>query len=105
MIKIDKYTIIGTNITKFAAYEPTTFDRNQGYLHSTITHSLDTVCYGQIGTRRPTTPLPTSPEDRYTAVMAHYNAQYEEAYALIIAQYPEATNGLRDMGEIEICTA
>lgn len=105
MVRIDKYKILGTNVTKFAAWEPTTFDQNNSFSHSTITH-IDGICYGQIGTRRldaETNKIPVGRE-RSTAVYKHYADQYEEAYNLIIAQYPEAASGKRDMGEIEIYT-
>jgi len=105
MVRIDKYKILGTNVTKFAAWEQTSFNHNF-YGHSTITH-IDGICHGKIGTRdldKETNKLPVGPI-RTAAVHKHHNDQYEEAYALIIAQYPEAANGKRDMGEIEIYTA
>lgn len=96
---IDKYSIIGTNIIVYNAWEPSgVFGR-----HSTIT-TIDGKWYGRIGTRW----LPPYLEnmlagslERIQTVSKWLKDQYEEAYTLILQAYPEASSGMCTMGEIE----
>jgi len=46
--------------------------------------------------------LPAYSDERYRAVSAWHAAQYDEAYAAIVAEYPEAADGERSMGEIRL---
>ena len=94
---ITKTKILGTTITVYAAYEPYAG-------HSTFTH-LNGVRVGRVGSRQlpaELDALKSMSTERSTRVRAWQAAQYEEAYAAIIAECPEATNGERSMGEIEV---
>jgi hypothetical protein len=102
MIHIDgktvrSYRIIGTTITVFEVLE--------SYAgHSTLMH-LDGEPMGTIGSRKLTPDLANLPafsHERINAVRAYYDAQYDEAYVLIVAAFPEATSGRRSMGQIEV---
>ena len=97
LIRVTCHGIIGTKVMVHTAYEP-----YEG--HSTFTH-IDGQRYGQVGTR----PLPESlnklkaySDERYNAVKAWLAAEYERAYSLIIQAHPEAQNGHRDMGQIDV---
>ena len=96
---IDKYSIIGTNVIVYQAWEPS----GVFGAHSTIT-TIDGKWYGRIGTRW----LPPYLEnmlagslERIQTVSKWLKDQYEEAYKLILQVYPEASSGMRTMGEIE----
>ena len=99
--RVERTRIIGTNAVAFSVWEPTSGPMGE---HSTKT-TFDEVWHGRVGTRRLTKELdamkPGSVE-RINAVQAFQNAQYEEAYADIIAAHPEAAGGYRSMGEITI---
>lgn len=69
--------------------------------HGTV-RTIDGKVYGRIGTLRSESTLPAMSVEREREVRAHYEAEYERAYAAIVAEYPEAADGRRDMGEIEI---
>jgi calcineurin-like phosphoesterase family protein len=105
--------IIGTDITVYSVWErsayilaPVNEHMTVGrHDHSTITH-IDGVLYGRLGTRRcppELDKLPAYSDERFDAVTAFQQAQYQEAYDIILAHYP--ITGLTvirmDMGEIE----
>lgn len=92
--------IIGTKVRVFSAWEPSSYCGP----HSTLM-TLGGQVHGRIGSRRLPAELdrlPAMTEERSTAVRAWLNAQYEEAYQHIIAEYPEAAQGERDVGEITV---
>lgn len=99
---IQKTRIIGMNLDVYSAWEPT-----EDHAHSTITTFEDYgPWYGRVATRRLTPELdalPAMSRERSEAVGRWHEAQYEEAYALILAAFPEAANGRRSSGHID-CT-
>jgi hypothetical protein len=95
--RIHATKIIGTNRVILSAWEP-----DAG--HSTTMH-LDGIRYGRIGCRKlPGTleALPAMSAIRSELVRGWHQAQYEEAYAAIIAERPDVAGGERSMGEIEV---
>lgn len=102
MIKIRRTEIALTDLVVYSAWEPA--GNLQG--HSSIT-VIDGQWHGRIGTRRAPhleAMRPGSPE-RIAAARAHHEAQYAEAYAAILAQYPHLADhpgAKRAMGEIEV---
>jgi hypothetical protein len=96
-MKIRVAQIAGTKITVYSAWEPCSL-----HLHSTIT-LIDGEWYGRVGTRPLTAELNSLPasDERIKAVDAWHEAQYQEAYAAIEAQYPGLT-GHKSMGEISV---
>ena len=102
MIRAETYTILGTSIRVYAALEPATIDR-MGGSHTTISHEAGNGWpTGRVGTRRLPAEIEAMPrgEARYAAVRAFQEAEYARAYDAILAAYPEAASGHRDMGEI-----
>ncbi len=96
-----KVRIVGTDVVVFSVYEPSTMFGP----HGTFTHEGDD-CWGRIGTRRPSKEvlaMPVCADERVTAVKAHYAAEYERAYPLIVEVFPEAgaPGTIRRSGEIE----
>jgi hypothetical protein len=90
--------IIGSTLDIFAVYEPSSLCGP----HSTIMH-IDGQWYGMLGSRR----LPAELDAmrgaaRWDAVTAYQQAQYDAAYALIVAQHPSAAHGRRSMGDIAV---
>lgn len=100
-MEVRKTRIIGTRCVVYSAWEPSSLLGK----HGTVTTNAYGDWIGRVGTRAISPEVEKmkggSPE-RCAAVDAHHKAQYEEAYAAIIARYPEAAEGRRDMGEIEI---
>jgi hypothetical protein len=107
MVTIKSTKIIGTTITVYSAYEPAAHGLpGAGWDHSTLTSEDGSDGFlGRIGTRRlpaELEALPAYSDERLAAVGAWQEAQYREAYALILAAHPEAIDGRRSMGEIEV---
>ena len=72
--------------------------------HSTIT-TIDGAWYGTFHSRRDESTfahLPGGSPERIAAVRAHYAANDAAAYEAIITAFPEATEGRRSDGEIEV---
>lgn len=97
--RIQRSQIIGTTTWVFDVYEPYAG-------HSTFSH-FDGVRWGRVGTR-PLTPeldaIPPMSDARIAAVQAFHTAQYDEAYDAIVAKFPEAWEGTRSMGSIDLFT-
>jgi hypothetical protein len=95
--RVQKYEIIGTGMYVFRVWEPST----KG--HSTITH-IDGMRYGDVSSRNILPSMETMPrgEERSRVVREFIDAQYDQAYSLIVEAYPEAVNGHRSMGQIEV---
>lgn len=102
-LTVEKYNIIGTHLWVYGAWERTSALGSRYEGHSTIQSANDGGWLGRVGTRRLTPELdalaPYS-QERFDAVCAFYDAQYAEAYAAIVAAFPEAAEGRRDAGEI-----
>ena len=104
MPKVIRSEIIGTRMVVLSAWEPSVRLGSITHGHATIT-TLDGACYGRIGTRRlpaELEALPAMSAVRSAAVGAWQQAQYGEAVAAILAQYPGAIDGVTSMGEITI---
>lgn len=85
---VTAYSIIGTDILCFAAYES-----YNG--HSVLFHDEDGKAYGQIKSRRlpkELEALPALTDERYNKVMAFINKNKQEEQALIESIFPEAKN-------------
>jgi hypothetical protein len=101
-----RYNIIGTNLFVHEVYEPSPSNG----AHFASHHSLMSgSTYGQpgtlgkVGTRdlpADIDALPARSDERYHAVRAFHQAQYDEAYALILRAFPDAATGRRDMGDV-----
>ena|SRR5688572_11776287 len=93
-LTVESYGIIGTDALVYAVWE--------AYAgHSTYRHDDAGVKLGRVGTRRLPTDLDAlRGNERYTRVRAWQEAQYAEAYAAILAVYPDAADGHRSMGDI-----
>jgi hypothetical protein len=99
---VERYNIIGTRRWVYDAWEPSERNGEMPFSHSTI-RTVDGRWMGRIGTRRlpaELEALPAYSSERARAVGAFHEAQYEEAYAAIIAAFPAAEHGCRSMGEI-----
>lgn len=57
---------------------------------------------GRIGTRRFECGLPPWSQERIDAVTALYAEQYNEAYDAILEAFPEASQGTKRMGGIDV---
>lgn len=113
-IQVNRYNIIGTDTWIYRAWESTRSLANpEAPQHSTITTSggPDTPpgqWLGTMGTRHLTPELAALPADadhldaRIQAVSAYHKAQYDLAYEAILQAFPEAAQGMRDMGSIEV---
>lgn len=97
-VKVSSHRIIGTGFRVLGAYEPSFYSQH------TAIQTIDGRVFGQIGTRKLSAELSALPYDRkrFDAVGAWHEAQYQEAYRAIIAKHPEASNGIRSMGQITI---
>jgi hypothetical protein len=97
---IKRTPILTTTTVVYSAWE-----RSAGICgqHSTVT-SDDDGWLGRVGTRALTPELAALPQgrERWDAVDAYHEEQYQAAYAAIVAAHPEAAEGKRDMGEIVI---
>lgn len=97
---VQKYNIIGASVMVYNAWEPSGIMGK----HSTITF-IDGKCYGRIGSRHLSPEidkLPALSNERLYAVRKAFEEQYQEAYNLIIQAFPEAADGSRSMGDIEL---
>jgi len=101
-IKVRGTRIIGTDVTVYEAYEPSSVTGP----HSTIT-TIDGEWYGKIATRRlpdDINAIPVGPE-RSAAVYAFHNQRYAEAYSAIESSgLLNGTPHKRDYGDIEVLT-
>jgi hypothetical protein len=97
--------IIGTDIVDYTAWTTGDPMDAHGYRHYSEWQSFDGRFYGRIGSRRIPATIEAmvggSPE-RVEAAHAHSAAQYEEAYAMIVAAFPHTANGRRSMGRITV---
>ena len=102
------YRIIGTPHVVFDCYEPA-----RGYESHSSFRTVDGRNMGRVGTRRLPAEIDALPgpytygaTDRGAARLAAVNrwheGQYEECYRAICAAFPEACDGKRRSGEIEI---
>lgn len=102
-IKVTRTPIIGTNCVLFRAYELSA----AGYFgpHSFL-FTIDGKVHGELPSRAlpaEIAALPVGPH-RWGECDAFRAANEREAYAAILAAYPEAAGGSRRMGQIEIWT-
>ncbi len=100
-VVVTKHSIAGCeSLVVYAAYEPSSYFGP----HSTL-YTIDGQVHGSIPSRRLPEEIealkPGSPE-RLVACDANRRANEAEAYAAIVAAYPEAADGRRGMGEIEL---
>jgi hypothetical protein len=100
-VRVHKASIAGTrNLIVYAAYEPSSYFGP----HSSLM-TLDGQTCGSLPSRRLTPELdalPAMTEVRFRAVDAYHQKNCEEAYQAIVAAYPEAKDGRRRAGEIEM---
>lgn len=99
-IIVQRYRILSTQMIVFQAWEM----QNSMGEHATIT-TFDGVWYGTIYSRCDDSTfahLKGGSDERIAAVRAHYAAKAAEAYTAIIAAFPEAVDGKKVDGEIEI---
>lgn len=102
-LTVQRYDIIGTAITVYGAWEPTAPTGRALYAHTTI-QTIEGRSMGRVGTRGLTPELhalPSFSDARMDAIDAWHEAQEQEAYAAIIAAFPEAQGGRRTEGQIE----
>ncbi len=104
-ILVKKYRVIGTRVVCYNAYELDMFGTGRFPNHSSITHDdASNRWWGQLGSRElppEIDALPVGPE-RWAAIDAYRDAQHELAYRAILAACPEAAQGERRRGEVEI---
>ena len=104
-ICIERTRIIGTDTVVFSAWEPSrgTISPN-AFSHSSISTLGGDSFWGQIGSRHlpiQLSTLPATSPERSAAVRAYHAGEYQRAYALIRAEYPDIPADSReDMGEI-----
>jgi len=107
--------VCGTDEVNYSAWEPTTMcargNEQLGAAHGTISFFpsdeaiFEPGWYGRVGTRRvgeDVLALRAGSDERVAAVVAHIKAQEDEAYAAILARFPEAAKGRRVGGEIRV---
>ena len=102
-IVVRRSRILSTPFVVYQAWEP----RTSSASHSTIS-TIDGKWYGAIATRCDDSSyrhLAGGSPERIAAVERHYAANYAAAHAAIIAAFPEAAEGKRTGGDIEICFA
>lgn len=96
---VKRYQIIGTDTHVHGVWE-----RMGGMgSHSTIT-TVNGEWYGRIGTRRLPAwmdALPAMSAERSRIVGEWHDAQYAQAYEMILAAFPELIPTRKSMGEIE----
>ena len=98
-MKVKRTHIATTETVVFSVWES-----NAG--HTAVT-TIDDRWMGRVGSRKlpaDLDALPPCTHRRMNAVQAWHEAQYREAYDAILAEYPEAIEGDRDMGEIRLHT-
>ena len=97
---VTKHSVAGSNAVVYAAYEPSSYFGR----HSSL-FTIDGQCCGSLPSRRIPEAIEAmrggSPE-RCAACDAFRAANESEAYAAIVSAYPEAANGYRSLGEIEV---
>lgn len=96
---VTKHQIIGTKHFVFGAYEASAYSGR----HSSLL-SIDGQCCGSLASRpmpAEIAALPVGPA-RWEALDEFRAANEAEAYAAIVAAFPEAADGERSRGEIEI---
>lgn len=99
-ILVRRSRILSTQCVVYSAWERGSVAGS----HSTIT-SFDGEWYGTLHSRRDDSTfrhLRGGSDERIAAVQAHYAANDAEAYAAILSVFPEAANGERSDGEIEL---
>lgn len=107
-LTVEKFNVIGTDLWIFQAWEPSGRAANgRPWRHSSLT-TIDACCeqtMGKVGTRDLTPELEALPaysEERFAAVTAWHEAQYQEAYTAILAAFPEAALGRRSDGSVTV---
>jgi len=103
-LTIEAHDIIGTDLMIYSAWEPSCWLPEGGHAHSSLQH-IDGVLMGRVGMRRlpaALEALPAFSDARLTAVQAWEGEQEHEAYAAIVAAFPEAAFGRRSSGEISL---
>ena len=98
---VERYQVAGAFV--YCAVEPFQGSAMDcGY--SSINYAQFGQTVGYIRTKQPTPEILAMPrgQARIDAVHAWYNAQAERAYNEIIKAFPEAANGRKDHGDIEI---
>lgn len=101
---VERYQVCSTRIFVYVAMVP--FDGSATNCEfSSINYTQHGKPVGYIPTRRPNAEIMAMPRGggRIDAVHAWYAAQAEIAYAEIIKAFPEAAQGTKDNGQIEIC--
>jgi hypothetical protein len=98
-LTVQRYTVIGTTITVYEAWESTAPVGSSLYGHGTLLR-IEGQLLGRVGTRRATV------EARPGVLVGTWSLdqeqdEEEEAYAAIIAAFPEAAGGQRFDGKIE----
>ena len=99
---VHKFSVGGArDLVCFAAYEPSSYFGPHGSLMT-----LDGNVCGSLQSRRLPASIDEMPiyAERLAACDAFRKANEAEAYAAIVEAYPEATDGLRRNGEIEVRT-
>jgi len=95
---VKRTEICCSNHVVYSAYKPV-----KGYEgYSSFMTVKDQNC-GRVGTEWLTpdlAALPAFTDERYKAVKAYHEMNYERAYAAILAEYPHLKGARRDMGEI-----
>lgn len=100
---VNRYRIIGTDIYVYAVYA---YADGKAWRDYSTHQTFDGRSYGRVGTRRIGPDIEAmAGDERIAAAHAHSAAQYDEAYAAIVAHYPEAAGGHRSMGQITVAEA
>jgi hypothetical protein len=106
-ILVHRYNIIGTRLWMYAAYEPTSL---AGKHHSSISSfdqhpHAEGIWYGTV-TSAPLPEkidrLPGMTQERYRAYDCWHKDRCAIAYNAIIQAFPEAADGLRGEGRIQL---
>lgn len=99
-IIVRRIRILSTQCVVYSAWERESVTNT----HQTIT-TIDGAWYGTLHSRRDESTfahLRGGSDERFAAVRAHYAANDAAAYAAILATFPEAAEGRRSDGEIEV---
>jgi hypothetical protein len=96
---VTMHQVIGTKTRIYAAYTPSSW---MGIHRSLFT--IDDQVHGRVGTEEVTPEIKALPvgEERSRRVHEYHKERYEDAYAAIVRCFPEAAQGQRTMGEIEV---
>jgi len=95
---VARFSVIGTKMIVYEVWEPSSLMGR----HSTV-RTINGEWYGRLGTKSlpyEIDQLPAGSNERLLAVGRWLDQQYEEAYRIILAAYPEAFTGRRSMGTI-----